>query len=454
MKKIFILLIFLSFVVMWTSCEKNLTGGKLDNNPNMATDVPMESLLSAIEVNSFVYNENFNAWLVSIWMQQMSGTAMTFENYGRYEVMEDLFDPEWRRAYRGAGLVDIKKLHEAAVETGNKKMQGVAKILEAFIMGATASLYGDIPYSEAIVEDIPKLDKMSDVFSALQTLLDGAIADLVSGEGYVASDADHYYGGDANKWIAVAHSLKARYYLEWAEVEAGNYSLAIAEADQGIASSADNFKAKHSDTDGEDNCWYQLEAGSRAGNVSAGKFLVELLKSRNDPRLEIYYDKDSEGNYTGSDPGDGNSSAGFLNPDTYGSKAWSSEFISWEEMQFISAECQYANGDAAGALSTLDGVLAGIEGKFNITLTRYSDTGLTGEQVLEAIMMEKYIAMFLNMVVWSDWKRTNYPVFTTTYSDRPMPRRFLYSMQERNSNPNIPAPSSVGIYTRNENDPN
>ncbi|MBL7095635.1 hypothetical protein ISS22_16900, partial [candidate division KSB1 bacterium] len=85
MKKIFILLIFLSFVVMWTSCEKNLTGGKLDNNPNMATDVPMESLLSAIEVNSFVYNENFNAWLVSIWMQQMSGTAMTFENYGRYE---------------------------------------------------------------------------------------------------------------------------------------------------------------------------------------------------------------------------------------------------------------------------------------------------------------------------------------------------------------------------------
>ncbi|MBC8181005.1 SusD/RagB family nutrient-binding outer membrane lipoprotein [candidate division KSB1 bacterium] len=96
--------------------------------------------------------------------------------------------------------------------------------------------------------------------------------------------------------------------------------------------------------------------------------------------------------------------------------------------------------------------MAGIEGKFNITLTRYSDTGLTGEQVLEAIMMEKYIAMFLNMVVWSDWKRTDYPVFTTIYSDRPVPRRFLYSMQERNSN--IPSPSTVGTYTRNENDPN
>lgn len=454
MKKIFILFIFLSFVVMWTSCEKNLTGGKLDNNPNMATEVPVESLLSAIQVNSFVYNENFNAWLVSIWMQQMSGTARTFENYGRFEVQEDIFDPEWTRVYRGAGLVDLKKLRELAVDAGNRKMEGVAKILEAFLMGTTSSLYGDIPYSEAIVAETPKLDKMSDLFNALQTLLDEAIADLVSGEGYVAPDADHYYGGDAAKWIAVAHSLKARFYLEWAEVNSANYAFALTESQQGIASIADNFKAKHSEISGEENCWYQLEAGARAGNVSGGKFLVELLKSRNDPRLAIYYDKDADGNYTGSDPGDGNSSAGFLNPETYGSKSWGSEFVTWEEMQFIIAECQYANGDAAGALSTLDGVLAGIEGKFNITLTRYSNTGLTGEQVLEAIMMEKYIAMFLNMVVWSDWKRTNYPVFTTTYSDRPVPRRFLYSLQERNANPNIPPPSTAGIYTRNENDPN
>lgn len=454
MKKIFILLIFLSFVVVWTSCEKNLTGAKLDNDPNMATEVPMESLLSAIEVNSFVYNENFNAWLVSIWMQQMSGTARTFENYGRFEVQEDIFDPEWTRVYRGAGLVDLKKLRNLAADAGNRKMEGVAKILEAFLMGTTSSLYGDIPYSEATIEETPKLDKMSEVFSALQTLLDEAIADLVSGEGYVAPEADHYYSGDAGKWIAVAHSLKARFYLEWAEVNPNNYSLALAEAEQGIASSADNFKAKHSDVSGEENCWYQLEAGARAGNVSAGKFLVELLKSRNDPRLEIYYDKDADGNYTGSDPGDGNSNAGFLNPETYGSKSWESEFVSWEEMQFIIAECQYANGNATGALSTLDAVLAGIEGKFDITLTRYSDTGLSGEQVLEAIMMEKYIAMFLNMVVWSDWKRTNYPVFEMTYNDRPVPRRFLYSMQERNSNPNIPSSSEVGIYTNNENDPN
>ncbi len=455
MKKVFILLIFLSLVVLWSNCEKNLTGPKLDNNPNQASEVPMESLLSAIEVNSFVLFENFNAWIVAIWMQQMSGTAMTFMNYGRFEIPEDVFETEWRRAYCGAGLVDIKNLRTAAVSDGNRKMEGIAKVLEAFFMGNTASLYGDIPYSEAIIAETPKLDKMSDVFSALHTLLDQAIADLSSGVGFVTPDADHYYGADADKWIALAHSLKARFYLEWAEVNSANYALALAEAQQGIASSADNFKAKHSEVAGEENCWYQLDAGARSGNVRAGKFLVELLKTRNDPRLELYYNKDSEGNYNGSDPGDGNSSVGFLCSETFGSKSWASEFVSWEEMQFIIAESQYAAGDEASALSTLDGVLAGIEAKFGITgLPRYSGTGLTGQQVLEAIMMEKYIAMFLNFVVWSDWKRTGYPHFTYTYENRPIPRRFLYPLEERNANPNIPSPSEVTIYTHNENDPN
>lgn len=438
---------------MFANCEKNLTGGKLSNNPNIATDVPMESMLSAIEVNSFLYYENFNAWLVSEWMQQMAGTALQFENFGNYQVTESIFNPEWRRAYGGAGLVDIRKLREDASQKGNKKMEGVAKILEAFYVGTTSGLWGDIPYSEIGKSDTPKLDKMSGVYASLQLLLTSAIADLEGGKGYFTPAADHYYNGDAAKWIALAHSLKARFYLEWAEVDPANYTNAANEAQQGIASIADNFKSKHSDVTDEENCWWQLEAG-RSGYVRAGKFLVDLLKERKDPRLEIYFGKDASGNYSGSDPGEGNTSASYLNPDTYGSKSWSSEFVTWEEMQFIIAESQYANQDEGSALTTLDNALAGIETKWGITLPRYSGTGLKGEKVLETIMTEKYIAMFTNMVVWSDWKRTGYPVFKTTYNGQPIPRRFLYPLAERNTNPNIPDPSVFGIYKHNENDPN
>ena len=452
-KKMSIILLLLATISLWVNCEKNLTGPKLDNDPNRASDVPIESLLSAVEVNSFWIYENFPAWIVTMWMQQMSGTAMTFENYGNYQIMEDVFDDPWHRFYGGGGLVDIRKMRAKAEEKGNKKAEGIGKVLEAFLMGTAASLWGDIPYSEIGVSETPKLDKQSEVYAALQQLLDSAIEDLQSGIGFLNSSVDHYYGADETKWIALAHSLKARFYLEWAEADAGNYALALAQAQQGIASISDNFKSKHSDVANEENCWYQLEDG-RAGYVRAGKFLIELLKTRNDPRLEIYFGKDQNGEYTGSDPGEGNANASYLNPETYGSKSWSSEFVTWEEMQFIIAECQYAAGDETGALATLDAALAGIESKFNITLPRYSGTGLTGHQVLEAIMMEKYIALFTNLIVWSDWKRTDLPVFTVTYAGQPIPRRFMYPMNERTTNPNIPDPSSFGIYVHNENDPN
>ncbi len=451
--KSILLIMFLLLAGLFVGCEKNLTGGKLSNNPNIATTVPMESMLSAIEVNSFLYYEDFNAWLVAMWTQQMAGTALTFENMGDYQVTETMFSPEWRRAYDGAGLVDIRKLRKDAKEKGNTKMEGVAKVLEAFYMGTTASLWGDIPYSEVEKSDTPKLDKMSDVYASLQKLLDSAIGDLQAGKGYFTPAADHYYGGDAAKWIALAHSLKARFYLEWAEVDAGNYAKAMTEAQQGIVSDADNFKSKHSETADEENCWYQLEVG-RSGYARAGKFLVDLLKEKNDPRLEIYFGKDASGGYSGSDPGEANTSASYLNPNTYGSKSWSSEFVTWEEMQFIIAEAQYAAGSEGPALTTLDNVLTGIEGKWGITLPKYSGTGLTGEKVLEAIMTEKYIALFTNMVVWSDWKRTGYPKFKTTYNNQPIPRRFLYSLEERNTNPNIPDPAAYNIYRHNENDPN
>lgn len=453
MKRSLLIIMLLLLAGLFSSCEKNLTGGKLDHNPNIATNVPMESLLSAIEVNSFLYNEDYNAWLVAMWMQQMAGTAMTFENMGDYQVTETMFSPEWQRAYGGGGLVDIHKLRKMAADKKNRKMEGVAKIMEAFFMGTTASLWGDIPYSKVETSDTPKLDKMSDVYNALQKLLDSAIEDLQSGQGYFIPSADHYYNGDANKWIALAHSLKARYYLEWAEVDPANYNKAMTEAQQGIPSMDDNFKSKHSETADEENCWYQLEAG-RAGYVRAGKFLVDLLEERNDPRLEIYFGKDANGGYSGSDPGEANTQASYLNADTYGSKSWSSEFVTWEEMQFIIAEAQYASGAESDAIATLDKVLTGIEGKWGITLPKYSGTGITGDKLLEAIMTEKYIAMFTNMIVWSDWKRTGYPHFKVTYNGQPIPRRFLYPLSERNTNPNIPNPASFGIYKHNENDPN
>ena len=85
------------------------------------------------------------------------------------------------------------------------------------------------------------------------------------------------------------------------------------------------------------------------------------------------------------------------------------------------------------------------------TLPTY--TGLTGTALHEAIMMEKYKANFLNIQVWSDWRRTGYPMHTAVFENRNIPRRFHYSDDEFNVNPNTPVYADP-LYERVGNDPN
>ncbi len=76
------------------------------------------------------------------------------------------------------------------------------------------------------------------------------------------------------------------------------------------------------------------------------------------------------------------------------------------------------------------------------------------------VMLEKYIAMFQNVDVWSDYKRTCIPTLTPFGSAPEVPGRLPYSVTERTANPNLPLPSAYPAGTtgvspvRNWNDPN
>jgi hypothetical protein len=72
---------------------------------------------------------------------------------------------------------------------------------------------------------------------------------------------------------------------------------------------------------------------------------------------------------------------------------------------------------------------------------------------LADIMTEKYIALFQNIEVWNDWKRTCLPALTPAQGTvGGIPARLLYAQSERNTNPNVPLPSDQPA--RNWNDPN
>ena len=93
------------------------------------------------------------------------------------------------------------------------------------MIGTDADIWGDIPYSQAdsvALYPQPVLDPAAKmIYSDVQTTLSAAITELSSGAGSGPGVVDLVYGGDPASWIALTHTLKARFFLHTAEVVGG-----------------------------------------------------------------------------------------------------------------------------------------------------------------------------------------------------------------------------------------
>jgi hypothetical protein len=434
-------------------------------NPNAVPQATIDQLFTAAQVNAFFVSEDNSQRVASIWMQQTAGTDRQFSSYDVYQLNnEDLVDGEFGSVYVGGGLVDLRNAEKQA-EDGNRKVYaGILKVYEAYLVGHAASLWGDIPYSEAVDPNnkTPHLDKQEDVYAALQTLLDGAITELKSGTGVGPGNVDLVYGGEADKWVRAAYTLKARYYMHWVEAEgtvstnaaavkacggADCVGKAITAAQNGITDPADDWESVHSTASTESNAWAQF-LSDRSGYVSAGYFGVNALATRGDPRLGIYYKK-VDGAYSGSQPGENNGKVSVPNI----APATRQQIATCAETQFIIAEAQYRKGATGLAQAALTAGVACENAKYGVTIP--SAAGLTGTALLQEIALQKYLAEFLSSEAYNDYKRNCLPVLTAANGVNPksMPRRFYYGAGERKNNPNVPEPGTDPNGAHNTNDP-
>jgi len=296
-----------------SGCSDFLSGDKLDSDPNRPTSAQAAQLLTAVQVNSYYILNGHAARVLTMWMQQMAGTDRQYASQAVYSYSEDDFSGYWDDVYGGGGLIDLRLIQSLSDTAGDRVYSGIAKVLEAYIIGTAADIYGDIPYSQALTSDTPELDEQLDVYAALQTLLDNAIADLSSGEGTGPGDVDLLLGGDAAAWTEVAHTLKARYYLHTAEVDQSAYASALAEAQLGISSPANDLESYHTDVTLESNIWYQFFR-DRDSYIRAAATMVDTMKARGDPRLTEYFGPAGNGTISASNAGskkNGNESRDF-----------------------------------------------------------------------------------------------------------------------------------------------
>src|SRR6266576_2375313 len=475
----------LALLLCGAGCTEFLSGPGLTENPNNPLEVTALQQLIAMQSNMATRLEGQIARCAGIYTQQLIGSNNQQLAYcTQYAVTESDISGQMSGFYTGGGLLALRNIQAAAQTSGDQFLYGIAKVWEGLAMGTATSVWGDLPYSEAVNPDIaePVLDSQESIYAAVQARLDEGIAALQTAAtgatgNCVPAEGDLIYCATAvaratqiQRWIRAAYTLKARFHLHLVERNGtAEYGLALAAAQNGIseaptgptpqaiASQAMNgqapgdFRTFHGTTqDFDANVW--AEFLSTRQDIVAGNTLIQILKARNDPRLAAYFDANAKGQFIGSDQNNvavpKDSAPSVINTGVRRQFAFRQPIVTWAENQLILAEAKYMTGDSAGAVVNVDAVRAavGMPALGNVSFTD--------------VMTEKYIAMYQNIDVWSDFKRTCVPAVTPFGTATEVLGRLPYGSAERTSNPHIPLPSAYPAGTtgsspvRNWNDPN
>jgi len=434
-------------------CDDFLTGTGLTIDPNFPTEQPTaEQLAIATQVRLFMNQEGQAARTAAIWTQQLAGINNQQRDYGsRYRYAVDELDTSgaFNSIYVAGGLVNLREFRQQAVADGNARLEAMSKFMEAFTMGTATSLWGDLPYREALNPEIPApaIDPQEQVYADVQALLSDAIAQF-GGVPTAAVGQDLVYGGNTARWIAAAHTLKARYYLHVApRVGTEAYQNALTHANLGIneaptaaqvihGQGPGDFRSQHGTTLNIDaNTWGNFLA--ERADIAANRRMINILSQRNDPRLAAYHAPVAGGVFRGSNQfgSGGDAQPWSLLSATRGALNFRQPFITWAENQLIKAEANFQLGNHPAALVNLNDVRA-LVGLDALALPA------NREHLLEEIMIEKWIVQFQNIDAFSDWRRTCYPRLVPGGAGDPtpaarVPGRYAYGQIERQQNPNF-----------------
>ncbi len=469
------LIIITSFVFLFLSCEDSFND--INYNPNdITTDevIHPKLLVKGTMLADISINVSHLQRISGMWSGQYKGLIALYLGLYNYDFSSEESNSAWTYLYNGI----IKQNREIAkyyanntLDTEGKSITAITNIIEAHAVGTATSIWGDIPYSEAVsdVSD-PKFDKQSDVYAALHTLIDQAIVYLTDPNTENVLEEDIFFGGDKDRWLEVAYTLKARYYLQTKQ-----YSLAYQAAQNGISSHAGTMKFVPLETrvTGTENLLYRFMVGARSGYMDIDDtYCKDLLSStasvsrRNAKTNEEARAKFLDAGHS-SRTNRTNNIAGELTP---------MNLVSYQENLLILAETGartisfdegltqlnlvrafLASGDAFDKRSSTDALAydAYETADFNSGGMENIDEIDPTRALLREIIEERYVSGFGTFIPWNDLRRLrksdtdiSVPVPFNTSSVTEHPQRFIISQAELNSNSN--APTGLTIFDKTE----
>ncbi|MBU2975073.1 SusD/RagB family nutrient-binding outer membrane lipoprotein [Zobellia sp. B3R18] len=356
-------------------------------------------------------------------------------------------------------VTDILEISRAE-ETKNSTYEGIALTLRALCYANLTDLYANVPYTEAITGKTdavftPKYDDQETVYNGvLQDLVD-ADAALALGEAITGSTGDAIFDGDASKWRKLANSLRLRYLLRISKQRDVSAQMqAIVSAGNYIMTNDDNATLTFSGTSNTDS-W--PESTGRIGGFDEKSLCttgLEYLTRFNDPRLDIWFDRNNNGEYVGIPIGlnqdnaraydDANSPSRLDVELFYFSRTEAEAYIiKSSEVNFILAEAAergFISGDAETFYN--EGIRQSMK-YWGVTDDPVIDAYLAQPSVaydgsIELLMIQKTLALWnVDYQGWFDYRRTGLPALEAGPDNENQglyPVRFLYPSSEQTLN--------------------
>ncbi|MGO4906109.1 SusD/RagB family nutrient-binding outer membrane lipoprotein [Flavobacterium sp. W20_MBD1_R3] len=440
-------------------------------DPDNLSDSDASNLFQGVLLANQFFQTSSSTREVMIWLNQAKGENRQYIALNNWNnTTASAFDDTWNNAYVNC-ITQAKITVAKADKELNPKLKGAAQVIEAHCIGTVTALWGDVPYSELDITGnnlTPKYDSQAAIYSSIQTLLDNAINNLSSNKGKgIPSTKDIYYAGDASKWLQLAYSLKARYYIH-----VKDYTKAKANALLGINSADDDFKALFGNSYAQNfNPFYSFLVYDRDDYMSGDSYAARILdpssslyrgnvKTDESARYAFTYNQEYFAPYGlniyGSDYGGTNGKFGSDSP---------LPMITYGEMQLIIAEVDTRSSFTAG-LASYNNYRALLNAGYSIGIANggYDGEGLTyaaytaldfaptgienasgsltdQNALLREIFQERYIYFMANYESYNDFGRSNnLAQIQLKTGNTGTPERFLYPQVEVNANPNTPKP--------------
>ncbi len=446
----------IALFIALTGCTDDFE--EINTNPNRPEEVSADLLLS--KVLSLAANENaLEGWNRGNIVAQHTA-KINFTDFDRY--LWENNTGYWNDLY--GNLRDIKNILAIArsEDNPNASYEAVALVMQAWTYAELTSLWGDIPYTEAIQgraeEPIlqPQYTPQAEVFAGI--LDDLRTANDLLQPGGPAVSGDLIFQGNLSQWKKFANSLRVRLLMRISGKQDVSAELQEIVTTQPLMESNDD-NALMEYLSSQPNTWpvHTYRVGSfdeyRLSLTSEG-----ILRGLDDPRMLRWFRPTDRtiGTenpvYAGMPNGLSENNASTFNGGAQNvsrcsrilyeePNSVSAVLMQYAELQFLLAEAAqrgFISGDAQtyyeeGIMNSFAYWEVPVPGGY------LSQLGVAFDNTVETIINQKWIALFLNgYEAYYDFRRTGFPTVIIPGPDNvnndQVPVRYLYPDEQQTLN--------------------